>query len=281
MDSLTNEDIQTAYKNFESFNKCNIEVCPEPTITFEINEEVSLGGLRNVIVKEILHNGKAYRLEYLRSERDKPLSLRTDCWWWFNVDKLNAKNKDLNESLFKDPLPGNLQSIEIETLKHKMSSGGIVFNPVYQRGYVWTDRNKVDLIDSIFNNVQIGSIIGCRNQGFNHKDSEKTVEYMNIDQQLITINKKVDYTFSVIDGQQRITTLWQFFTNQFSYKNKFWKDLSFFDQINFQRTLISARMIDEEGLTEKQTLEVFLMVNKGVPQDIKHLKNIEEMLEKY
>jgi hypothetical protein len=278
MNTISKEDILKSESLFNGARKCLTDVCPEPTKNFEINEKVQVGCLDNVVIKAILNEGKAYRTEYTHVERDKPATLKTAVFWWFDIKKDEPRNE--NKSVFKNALPGKSTTVDIDTLRDKMSGGGIVFNPIYQRDYVWTDENKFDLIDSIFNNISIGNIIMCKNHGYIHEDSDETIEYKNIDQKTIHIPKKDDYTIAIIDGQQRVTTLWQFITNQFAYENKFWDDLSFTDQRKFEDTVINARVVNEDELNQREMLQMFLKVNKGVPQDQGHLQKIENMIKK-
>ena len=159
-----------------------------------------------------------------------------------------------------------------------MAHNGLVCDPRYQRGYVWSLDDQENLIDSMFNHVSIGSLVFSRHAGYHHENSDETVKYINFDGDDIEYPRSRDYTVAVIDGQQRATTIWRFVTNQFSYRGRYWKDLSIRDQINFKGLSISTRMFDEEDVPYETVLRMFLKVNKGVPQDQKHLEAVAAQL---
>ena len=76
-----------------------------------------------------------------------------------------------------------------------------------------------------------------------------------------------------------VTTIWRFVTNQFTYMGRYWKDLSFRDQIDFTGTMFSTRTFDEEDVPYEDVLSMFIKVNKGVPQDATHLDAVSEQLD--
>lgn len=282
LNEITQDDIDKAYNDFGVFDKVEPSIIPTPTRTFELEETVRLGGLEDIQVKEILHDGKAYRLEYTSTgkherTREKYYTRLTRIWWWFDVKKLDSADPDA-DNLFAPRLPGNVSTTAIDSLIHMMSHNGLVCDPRYQRGYVWSLDDQESLIDSMFNHVNIGSLVFSRHAGYHHKNSDETVKYMNFDGDEVEISRSRDYTSAVIDGQQRATTIWRFMTNQFTYCGRYWKDLSPYDQIDFKGINISTRTFDEEDVPYEAVLRMFLKVNKGVPQDEKHLEAISAQL---
>lgn len=284
MNEITQEDIQKAYDNFGVFDKTDPAVIPTPTRYFELEETVRLGGLKDIQVKEILHDGKAYRLEYTRvgkdsRTREKVSTRQTGIWWWQEIEKMDCADLDADD-IFVPYLPGQVTTTPIDSLLHQMSNHGLVCDPRYQRGYVWTLENQQELIDSIFNRINLGSFIFSRHAGYHHDGSDETVKYINLDGEEIEILRRNDYTLAVIDGQQRITTIWRYYTNQFQYRGRYWKDLSFRDQNDFTNTLISQRIFEEEDVPYEEVLRMFIKVNKGVPQDASHLDKVTEELKR-
>ena len=79
-----------------------------------------------------------------------------------------------------------LELIPIEDLLEKK-----FFIPSYQRGYRWKERQVIDLLEDILE--------------FQKKDKEKGEFYCL---QPIVITKKENNVWEVIDGQQRLTTLY-------------------------------------------------------------------------
>ena len=65
------------------------------------------------------------------------------------------KNDDLSLSFSQQTIEG--------AIIHRANYFGIDFSPEYQRDYVWDLEDKVDLIDSIFNNIEIGKFVFIHN----------------------------------------------------------------------------------------------------------------------
>ena len=280
MNKITQKDIDKAMNDFlNDFSRCPTVVCPTPTRIFNLNESVRLGGLEDIVVKDILHDGKAYRLEYTyAASRDRKATRNTSCWWWFDIKKLDFADKDADD-LFAADLPGQVSSTAMDSLIHKMSHHGIVCDPRYQRGYVWTLDDQESLIDSIFSRINIGSIVFSRHSGYLHDESEAMKTYINLDGDEVQVRERDDYTSAVIDGQQRLTTIWRFVTNQFAYKGRYWEDLSFHDQGQFHNTILSTRDFNEDDVKYEEVLRMFIKINRGVPQDEEHLDKVKQQLE--
>lgn len=281
--SVTKEMIDHAQKQFNQFDRTPLSIIPTPTRYFEVGDSVCYGGLKECVVAEVLEDGKVYRLDCVSvTNNNYGKKIRTPATriaWWFDVEPDPRANIEAEE-LFAPYLPGQPQQSSIDSLFHMMAHNGIVCDPRYQRGYVWNEDDQEALIDSIFNHLNIGSLIFSRHSGYLHKDQSETVTYINFDGEEIIIDREKDYTCAVIDGQQRVTTLWRFFTNQFTYKGKYYKDLNPRDQGNFQGLLVSYRIFDEDSVPYKDVLRMFLRVNRGVPQDESHLEKIKLQLEK-
>ena len=279
---ITKEMIEKAHEAFNQFDKVQPKIIPTPTRMFEVGDECRVGNLDDCIIAEVLHGGKAYRVEFIRMDNNygNPISSPgTLIWWWFDVNKLDSGNTGA-PIFFAERLPGQLSTMDLSSLFHMMGHSGIVCDPRYQRDYVWNAENQEALIDSIFNQIGIGSLIFSRHAGYNYKDSEEVVTYINLDGNEVKIPKKNDYTSAVIDGQQRLTTLWRFYTNQFQYRGHYFTDLDFRDQHNFVNSQLSVRIFDEEDVPYKEVLHMFVKVNRGVPQDETHLLKATEQLDK-
>jgi hypothetical protein len=277
---ITEDMIKKAHSGFESDRWVEAGVIPTPTRTFSVGDECRVGALEECIIAEVLRDGKAYRINYVSKDNNygrptyEPM---TRIWWWFDV--YESRSDDFPVELFSPYLPGQVQQSDISSIIHMMSFGGLVCDPRYQRGYVWTEDDQVALIDSIFNRMNIGSLIFSRHHGYLHKGQIKTVTYVNFDGDEVTINREKDYTSAVIDGQQRATTIWRFVTNQFKYKGLYYKDLHPRDRGEFNSTLVSFRLFDEDSVPYKDVLRMFINVNRGVPQDAKHLEKVINQLE--
>ena len=124
----------------------------------------------------------------------------------------------------------------------------------YQRGNVWSLEDKQLLIDSIFNNRDIGKFVFCR---LKYEPNSKGYE--------------------VLDGKQRITAIIEFIEDRFEYKGFVFSELSWADQNQFDMVTIAIATIDEP--TEKEKYEYFLKLNvAGHAVDPKHIEYVESLL---
>lgn len=137
----------------------------------------------------------------------------------------------------------------------------------YQRGLVWSLEQKQLLIESIYNNVEIGKFVV-------RKRSFKWVE------QRVKEGKIANTAFNdLVDGKQRFTAIVGFINNEFPdmYENYF-NDLS----EKSKRKFISYRHLTyvelDENATDKDTLSVFLAINfTGVPMSKEHIEYVKSI----
>jgi uncharacterized protein with ParB-like and HNH nuclease domain len=131
---------------------------------------------------------------------------------------------------------------------------GVNFEPDYQRDYVWELEDKIALIDSIFNNVDIGKFAFIK-KGYSE-----------------------DYLYEVLDGKQRMRAILDFYEDRFQYKGFYYSDLSYEDQCHINYYNINVAEASE--MTKEQTLRYFLMLNTGGKQMAKEqLEKVRHMLE--
>lgn len=129
-------------------------------------------------------------------------------------------------------------------------------DPDYQRELVWSIEDKVKLIQSIFENVDIGKFL------FVHLEWDDREDHKS---------------YEVIDGKQRITALVEFYENRFPYKGKYYKDLHPRDKNHFYDYCVS--FVEVKNITQKQKYQYFLKVNTGgkvVAEE--HLDHVRELL---
>lgn len=154
------------------------------------------------------------------------------------------------------------------------------FNPIiiddngdeikYQRDYVWTLKEKQLLIESIYNNMDIGKIVlRCR--------SFKWVE------DRINAGILENTTFKdIVDGKQRVLTMLSFIKNEFpDLHNNYYRDLSLTSQRKFlgYRNVVYVEL--PEDISDKDVLRTFLAINHtGVPQSEEHINFVKEIYNK-
>lgn len=135
-----------------------------------------------------------------------------------------------------------------------VDDGDIIPNPEYQRDYVYTDKQASKLVESVLMGIPIPTIYLCVEE---------------------------DNTYSVIDGQQRITSLVRYLKNDFALNGlqelnelngKCYKDLS----KDIQKKLKSSSLSTISLLKQSTDLkyEIFARLNQGAvklnPQELRN-----------
>lgn len=136
----------------------------------------------------------------------------------------------------------------------------------FQRKLVWTEKQKIRLIETILMNYPIPEIY-IWDQGADPDSGAQT--------------------HSIVDGQQRLTTLNQFVANEFplkanylddenkteNYADKFWKDLNPDDKKIIWEYLFNVRVIPA-SITEQEIRAIFMRLNETDkslnPQELRH-----------
>lgn len=142
----------------------------------------------------------------------------------------------------------------LSTLREMVDDGDIIPNPEYQRDYVYTDKQASKLVESVLMGIPIPTIYLCVEE---------------------------DNTYSVIDGQQRITSLVRYLKNDFALNGlqelnelngKCYKDLS----KDIQKKLKSSSLSTISLLKQSTALkyEIFARLNQGAvklnPQELRN-----------
>ena len=265
-----------AKTHFLSWNYVPVELQPPPTRRFEVGEQVLIGNLHDVFIDESIDGGLYYLYHCTWSDRDTPPEVQYRCAWWFDIEKFDSINPT-TPRLFSTYVRYPLINTSLNALINYMHSGGIVFDPRYQREYVWDDANKDALIESIFDRLDIGSFLLIRHAGYNHGGDESLVTYRTIDGREVSVPRCDDNTIAVIDGQQRLTTLLDFFLDRRPYKGVYFSQLNRRDRNEFEDTAVAIRLIEEGVVTDKEVVRMFLQSNRGVPQTPEHLAKVQAL----
>jgi uncharacterized protein with ParB-like and HNH nuclease domain len=132
-----------------------------------------------------------------------------------------------------------------------------------QRGLVWTLLQKQALIFTILRDHKIPPFVVIEDE----KERGKK------------------YKWQVIDGKQRISTIFQFFNNEFSITHKgveyFYKDLPTdckkqIDSYDSWTVTVHYSYKGEE-ITDQTKIDIFEDINfLGTPQDIEHLNSLKQ-----
>ena len=255
---LTPEEKRQREKEFELQDiERELPYIPKPTYSFQVGDHVKYGGFKDAVIDEIFHNGFAYGLNCISEKHNYNGIIEEECYRvasWVRLRPLVHKQTSFTK---EDNIRLSYNNSTIESLLHYQYHFGVDMEPEYQRDYVWTKEDKEDLIDSIFNNIDIGKVI------LNHLDNSDWRE------------RGVSY--EIVDGKQRLSTLLEYYENRFPYKGMYFNDLSPRDKYTFLEHPIAIAEV--RNLSKEDVLTLFLRVNKtGRVMSKDHLVRVEEQL---
>ena len=229
---------------------------PEPTYKFKIGDRVMCGGLEDVFIEDVVKDGMVYLLDFTSINRNygniKYNYNQKKYAKWIDIRKYQdnesdefIKNRDIKMSFMQQTVNG---------LIYYPYYFGLDFNPAYQRDFVWELKDKVSLIDSIFNNVEIGKFVFI------------PLEYGN------------QYQYEILDGKQRLRAIMDFYEDRFQYKGKYYSDISITEQRFFKNFPVSIAETSE-NMSEEQKLRYFINLNKnGKAMSEQQISKVEGML---
>jgi len=182
---------------------------------------------------------------------DEYIDARKRILGWYDVFKLSNRECDLD--LGEDLRLQFMQQSVSSLVESYIISFGVDFNPDYQRELVWNNENNEKLIESIFNRVDIGKFV------------------------FIHLGYSLPIMYEILDGKQRLTALYRFFTDQFTYKGYYYSELPWEFKYVFENTAVSVAVTRKENMSEKAVLNYFLKLNtSGKPIAKEHLDKIEK-----
>jgi len=111
------------------------------------------------------------------------------------------------------------EQLTIRKLVDRISSGDIRI-PAFQRDFVWEPEQVAFLLDSIYKGFPIGTVILWRTDS--RLKTEKKLGHFNLPEP--AKNYPVNY---VLDGQQRLTSLFSVFQTELMSDSKSWTDIYF------------------------------------------------------
>ncbi len=163
--------------------------------------------------------------------------------------EISVENGEQNTKVFTQK-----KDLPISTIKEMFDEGDIIPQPTYQRDYVMDDKQASKLIESILIQIPIPTVYLCEEN---------------------------DGRLSVIDGQQRITSIVRFLKNEFALKGleelktlnkKYYKDLDKTLQRTIKTTTLNSIVITKES--QELKYEIFARLNQGStklkPQELRN-----------
>jgi len=261
-ETITPEQLEEANLSSELNElRKNLHLIPSPTKVLNIGDEVAMGSLEDVIIEDVLEDGKIYLIDYTRTDNNygNPIVSKNKKMYvkWLDV---RLKNNNRDSLVQNEDLRLSYSQTHLTDVFSKAYYFGIDFEPDYQRDYVWELNDKVELIDSIFNNVDIGKFVYVR------IDDEKWRE------------SGYKYSYEVLDGKQRIRAILDYYEDRFPYKGKYYSDLSPRDRSHIKN--YSINVAEVSGITEEDALRYFVKLNTtGKAMDKEHLDKVKQRLE--
>ena len=142
----------------------------------------------------------------------------------------------------KDEKSFSIGRLDIVDLYEWKNSQKLVYKTYFQRQFVWKEKDKKDLIDTIMQGLPIPAIFIC----------DAGTDYT-------TLSKK----YNVLDGRQRLESIFEFLENQYTYKKRYFKDFTEDEKkviLNYNITLIQMYVDPDD--TER-IKEIFKRLNKN------------------
>lgn len=136
---------------------------------------------------------------------------------------------------------------------------------VYQRDFCWTTKQKQLLIESIYNNIEIGKIV-IRRRSYDWVKQRH-------------LSGKSGCFKDIVDGKQRLNAIFGFINGEFKdlHGNK-WEDLSEHAQKKFFRFMSVGYGEIGEDATDDDVKSVFLNVNfSGVRMSKEHIDFVKSI----
>lgn len=230
-----------------------------PTRRFSPGEEVRYGGHFKTVVQQALEDGLLYQVKvfsktgecseckYVSWSRLFPVGYGTTSF---------TSNEDIRLSFMNS---------SVESLMSRHFLFGVDFAPDYQRGLVWSERERQELLDSVFMGADIGRFV-FRVKDFSEVKSDVSGDFLESE------------FYEVVDGKQRLSTLLDFYLGRFSYHGVFFHELSARDRRRFEDASVSVAEV--KNMSKRDTLRLFLMLNRGgvaIPE--KHIEKVQDMLQ--
>lgn len=157
---------------------------------------------------------------------------------------------------WKNPLSFNLHSFFNDYL-----NGLVKINPEYQRDFVWYPKQQREYLQAILDCKIEPTIYSC-----------------------LEIQSEHDDVYEIIDGKQRLTTLFNFLINRISLPDgKYFSDLSTSDATFFRNLNLNVYRLHtpnfNRSLTNQEKWEIFSMLNaKGTKLTEDELKYAQQIL---
>jgi hypothetical protein len=186
--------------------------------------------------------------------------------WEWGKTTMGTKSSDLVRREEKNIIKGSGISVP-EVCINPMVIDAAGDEVEFQRGLVWTLDQKKLLIESIYNQIEIGKVV-LRKRSFDWV--EKRVKAGKFEHTAFA---------DLVDGKQRVNALVEFISGKFEdLHGNYFDDLS----MSAKRKFMSYRQVTflelDENSTDADTLKAFLAINfTGVPMSKEHIAYVQSI----
>lgn len=147
----------------------------------------------------------------------------------------------------------------LKMLKDFEENDGLILNPNFQRGHVWTEEQQTAWLEFFFRGGKTG-----RTLYFNKPDWNRIIPNGRYNE------------FVCVDGLQRITAIRRFLGNEIPIFGSFFNE--FTDGMDFMRDTIQVNINNLR--TEKEVLQWYIDMNAGgTPHSKEEIARVQELLE--
>lgn len=232
-----------------------------PTRFFKIGDKVNIGNIQNPVIHDIIDidgiSGVAYVVKYDNiptegQQKFTPQYGKLTIWDWYDVFAPNDE-----PLIFKEGYRLNFMNTGLSYLISVYMRNDIDMEPSYQRDYVWTQKDKEELITSIFSGIEIGRFVVKRREW----------------------DEREPKGYEIVDGKQRMNAIMEFFMGKFKWNGKYYHELHGLDRYRFKDYGIAVCEL-RESVTKEELLEIFIRINtfgKTMPKE--QIEKVQKMLD--
>ncbi len=230
-----------------------------PTRTYNIGDLVRFGSHPNAEVIARDEDGPFYLIRCWGEHRVYHDMVKyEDKHWvtWYEILPEKAVDSSRPIFSFEDDVHLHFMQQDIQSLI-AYHNRGIDYDTDYQRGVAWTMTQRLALMESIFQNVDIG-------------------KFTLIDRGYLPEGPMME----VLDGKQRLQTIVAFFQDRFPFRGRLYSELHNRDRYHFRGYSVSVS-VNNGLMTPEQKYRYFLKLNTGgEPQDPRHIAKVEALWKK-
>lgn len=253
------ELIAGALTKAKTFNEVRLDIDVPDNRKLYPGDKVEIGNLKDCVVIETTPDFKYIIVEYTNVEHNygNPIVTPGDIGGWNWLDAVRLDTISPGNNATKRTVAVHMINTDLRGLLHSAIHRGLIDNPDYQRGYVWTYEDKHNYLRSVFEDRDLGKFIFVEDRSYS------------------------EYRLEVLDGKQRMSALLEFYTSQLPYNGKYYHNLSKHDRYLIEGRMVQFAQIDKAQYSKADLLSLFLDLNTaGVPQTEEHLDHVRELLRK-